>query len=211
MRNIVVILSVLTAAFAVLTIRAYLNSNLTQKVIFKPLTMVCIIAIAFLQTSDMPYYKTAILIGLFFSLAGDMFLIWDKKLFLPGLIAFLLAHVCYTFAFYETPRLPNSIYSAIPFLIVFVIFVSILWRRLGPMKVPVIVYALTICAMGRFAMLRWLDHGTTDMLLAFAGASIFIVSDILLGYDRFRQPIPTKDIYVLGTYFLAQWLIAMSI
>lgn len=212
MQNTVLILSILTAISAVLTIVAYLRKNTSLKCVFKPATMLCIAAIAYLQPDAEPnYYKIAILIGLGLSLIGDVFLIFDKTLFLPGLIAFLLAHCAYVAAFYQTPTLPNSLYSALIFIFVFAVFIRILWFSLGEMKIPVIVYAFVICAMGRFAMNRWLNVGDTETLLAFAGAVVFVVSDMFLAYDRFKKPIPYKDIYILGTYFIAQWLIAMSI
>jgi len=212
MTNYEILLSVLALIFAALTIRAYLKSDTIQKCIFKPLAMLCIIGVAFLQPGgDLTFYKIAILIGLGFSLVGDMFLIFDKKLFLPGLVVFLLAHFCYVAAFYQTPTMPNAIYSAVPFVLFFAVFMRILWYSLGAMKVPVFIYALTICMMGRFAMNRFLNLETFDSALAFAGALIFIVSDSLLAYDRFKKPIPKKDIYILGSYFLAQWLIALSV
>ena len=212
MLNVCFLLSILTLIFSALTIRAYLKADTIQKCIFKPLAMLCIIGIALLQPdSDPQYYKIAILIGLGFSLIGDIFLIFDKKLFLPGLVVFLLAHFCYVGAFYQLPVMPNAVYSAVPFVLFFAIFMRILWYNLGTMKIPVIIYALTICMMGRFAMNRFLNLETTDAALAFAGALVFILSDSLLAYDRFKKPIPHKDMYILSTYFFAQWLIALSI
>ena len=215
MQNTELILSVLALIFAALTIRAYLKGDTLQKCIFKPLAMLCIIAIAFLQPGgDLQYYKIAILIGLGFSLIGDMFLIFDKTMFVPGLVTFLLAHFCYVAAFYQAPAGANAVYSAVPFVLYFAIFMRILWYSLGAMKWPVMAYALTITMMGRFAMNRWLnagDGGGIEALLAFAGALVFIVSDSFLAYDRFKKPIPQKDIYILSTYFLAQWLIALSV
>jgi uncharacterized membrane protein YhhN len=207
-----ILLTILTFLFAMLTIRAYLKADTVQKCIFKPLAMLCIIGIALLQPGGDPqFYKIAILIGLGLSLIGDIFLIFDKQLFLPGLVVFLLAHCCYVAAFYQLPVMPNAIYSAVPFVLFFAFFMRILWYSLGPLKIPVIVYALTICLMGRFAMNRFLNLETTESALAFAGALVFILSDSLLAYDRFKKAIPKKDIYILGTYFLAQWLIALSI
>src|ERR1044072_8145007 len=212
MINSYVILSILALLFAALTIRAYLRADTVQKCIFKPLAMLCLIAIPLLQPdSDPQFYKIAILIGLGFSLIGDIFLIFDKQLFLPGLVVFLLAHFCYVAAFYQLPVMPNAIYSAAPFVLFFAVFMRILWFSLGPLKVPVFVYALTICMMGRFAMNRYLNLQTIETALAFAGALVFIASDSLLAYDRFKKAIPKKDIYILSTYFLAQWLIALSI
>jgi len=212
MFNYIILLSFLTFLFAALTIRAYFKKDTLQKCFFKPAAMVCIITLAFLQPEDdASFYKWAVIIGLGLSLVGDVFLIFEKTMFLPGLIAFLLAHFCYVAAFYQLPNGPNAIYSAIPFVIYFAIFMRILWYSLGAMKIPVIIYALTITMMGRFAMNRFLNLETIESALAFAGALIFIISDSFLAYDRFKKPILHKYIYVLSTYFLAQWLIAMSI
>src|ERR1700733_14563430 len=114
----IVALSSFVLISAALTIRAYLKSDTIQKCVFKPLTMLCIIAIAILQPAagESDFYKTVILIGLGLSLVGDICLIFDKQLFLPGLIVFLLAHFCYIAAFYQLPNGPNAIYSAIPFI-----------------------------------------------------------------------------------------------
>ncbi len=212
MTNFEILLSCLTFLFVALTIRAYLRADTVQKCIFKPLAMLCIIAIAWLQPDSGPqFYKIAVLIGLGFSLVGDIFLIFDKQLFLPGLVVFLLAHFCYVAAFYQLPVMPGAVYSAVPFVLFFAVFMRILWYSLGPLRIPVFVYALTICMMGRFAMNRWLNLQTIESALAFAGALVFILSDSFLAYDRFKKAIPKKDIYILSTYFLAQWLIAMSI
>src|ERR1700755_1182197 len=103
-------LSVLALLFATLTIRAYLKADTVQKCIFKPLTMLCIIGIALWQQNDSAqFYQTAILVGLGLSLIGDIFLIFDKQMFVPGLVVFLLAHLCYIAAFYQLPVMPNAI------------------------------------------------------------------------------------------------------
>jgi uncharacterized membrane protein YhhN len=47
-------------------------------------------------------------------------------------------------------------------------------------------------------------------LLAGAGAALFVASDALLAWDRFRAPFHASRAAVLSTYFLAQWLIALS-
>src|SRR5213080_3500470 len=44
-------------------------------------------------------YDTAILIGLVFSLAGDVFLMLPRARFVAGLTSFLAAHIAYLFAF----------------------------------------------------------------------------------------------------------------
>jgi uncharacterized membrane protein YhhN len=39
------------------------------------------------------------------------------------------------------------------------------------------------------------------------GACCFMLSDGLLAYNRFVQPLPAAQLAVLGSYYAAQWLI----
>src|SRR4030042_4524149 len=72
--------------------------------VLKPLTMVLVIAIALLAETPVPAaYKTLILAGLLFSLAGDIALMFPEKWFTAGLVSFLVAHVFYILAFKPGP------------------------------------------------------------------------------------------------------------
>ncbi|MGZ5469974.1 MAG: lysoplasmalogenase family protein, partial [Candidatus Aminicenantales bacterium] len=62
-----------------------------------------------------------------------------------------------------------------------------------------------------FAAGRFVDLGGLRPLLAFAGAVLFLISDSVLAYDRFGRKIGPAQIIILGTYFPAQLLIALSI
>lgn len=39
------------------------------------------------------------------------------------------------------------------------------------------------------------------------GAVIFVTSDFILAWNRFVEPVPYRNYLVLGTYYLAQWLL----
>src|SRR6185503_13370199 len=97
------VLSILAFASAVLAIlSAYQKRRLTHY-LFKPLTVVLIMLIAFQSKhTTSPFYRQAIIAGLIFSLAGDIFLMLPDR-FIPGLVSFLFAHVFYIAAFtYES-------------------------------------------------------------------------------------------------------------
>lgn len=200
------VLSILALFSAVLTIRAYWLDSDAQKYIFKPLTMIFIIALAFNGDSSPNFYKTSIIIGLIFSLAGDVFLI-SPRFFLHGLIAFLLAHICYIAAFFHVPGL----LAAVPFLIYVLFFLRVLWSNLRKLKPAVFVYALVIAAMGWFAVDRAIPFAANKDSLAALGALLFIVSDSILACNKFKAPFKSADFLILSTYFAAQWLIALSV
>jgi uncharacterized membrane protein YhhN len=82
------------------------------------------------------------------------------------------------------------------------------------MRVPVAIYALVLAAMAAQALSR--DRqlagtpGQRAARLAALGGLFFMVSDTVLAYGRFRWNIPYNAIWVLGTYYAAQYLFARS-
>lgn len=203
-----VFLSIVALISAVFTIRAKICGNDSLQYVFKPLTMTAIILTACFNSSSAPdFYQKAVLAGLIFSTVGDVFLINDKKFFVHGLLSFLLGHLCYVAAFCTTPHLPSGVF----YLIYVAFFLNILWQRLGQFKISVIVYAATIAAMSWLAFSRYLESGSDKTFAAFVGSIFFVASDSLLAHNKFRKPFSLAPIFILGTYFVAQWLIALSV
>lgn len=44
-------------------------------------------------------------------------------------------------------------------------------------------------------------------LLYALGALLFVISDFILAWNKFVEPVPYREILVLGTYLSAQWLL----
>lgn len=61
-------------------------------------------------------------------------------------------------------------------------------------------YAVIICTMFLLALLQ------RSSLYAL-GAAIFVISDLVLAWNRYVEPIDNASLYVMGTYYLAQWLL----
>src|SRR5258706_11528765 len=107
-------LSLIALISAIITIVAKLRENELLQFIFKPLTILAIILMVFLNSSaPITFYQRAILIGLIFSLIGDVFLIRQDRFFVQGLIAFLLGHLCYIAAFWTNPNLLSVLFYLI--------------------------------------------------------------------------------------------------
>jgi uncharacterized membrane protein YhhN len=208
---LILLLSSLVIVSALLHLKAEFYGPRRNIYFSKPLAMVFIILIA-LQTkhSVSPFYKYAILYGLLFSLAGDIFLMLPTDRFIAGLVSFLLAHLFYIAAFtFEGARAPNFLY-AIPLLVYGAVMLRILLPGLASMKAPVIVYMLVIILMAWQALNRWAGTAEQGSALAFAGAMLFVASDSLLAVNRFKKRIRGAQAYIMSTYFMAQWLIALS-
>ena len=179
--------------------------------IFKPLTMVFIIAIALLA-KDPPSkkYKFVIIAGLLFSMTGDIFLMLPVDLFIAGLVSFLIAQLIYTYAFRSGRPFRFKLLAILPFAIYGVSIFLILFPGLNGMAVPVTVYIIVIMTMAWQAWDQWDDVRKRWALLAFIGAVLFVISDTFLALNKFGEPFLAARALTLTTYFSAQWLISNS-
>lgn len=155
-------------------------------------------------------YANLILIGLLFSLAGDVLLEISADLFVPGLIAFLIGHIWYSVAFLSITRELNW-----PRLLPFAAWVMLAYLLLLPnlkdMAVPVAAYVIVIGAMmWRSAtvltqpVLRW-------QWLALIGALLFGLSDTLLAFKKFNGLIIGPSFTIMTLYWLGQLGLALSV
>lgn len=208
-----IILSICALIAAVLTIRASLTHAARQEYAFKPLTMVFIILIAVLEDDPVSStYQVLIVLALLVSLVGDVLLMLpDEKYFMPGLISFLVAHLVYIAVFTLESTGTPPIWYILPFLLYGVVVLRVLWRDLGPMRPAVMVYVGAIMIMAWQAANRWIATDTDGALLAMVGAYLFVASDSALAVERFKGAFRSAPIWVLSTYFAAQWLIALSV
>jgi len=204
------VLSLLVLASALLNVRAEYKGPRRQVYVFKPLTVVLVILIA-LQTkfAAAPLYKQLIIAGLLCSLAGDVFLIWPRERFVAGLVCFLFAHLFYVAAFTVDGARTLSVWGAAILVLYGTLMLRLLWPHLGKLKAPVSVYVAAILLMAWQALNRW-QAGEAGSALALAGALLFVASDSALALNRFKGEFKSAQAVVLGTYFAAQWLIALS-
>lgn len=188
----------------------------------KPLAMALLLLLAARAAAPVSArYRGTILLGLLFSLLGDIFLMLPVDLFLAGLGAFLLAHLCYLGAFFvgsDARTRPTSI-------AVFAVFgvanlAGLLPGLESAMWLPVIAYVIALLLMAGFALARArsmrMREGAASAVAASArlaaiGAALFVASDTLLAWNRFGGGIPLASLWVLATYFIAQWCIARSV
>jgi alkenylglycerophosphocholine/alkenylglycerophosphoethanolamine hydrolase len=155
-------------------------------------------------------YAWAIATGLFLSAIGDVLLGLPGR-FVPGLVAFLFAHVAYTTAFLADDRRLRLL-RAVPFLVWLV--AAFLWLRpgLGDTERPVVVYMLAIGAMmwRAAARVEGRDRPRPGAWAALVGAALFGLSDTLIAIDRFRAPIPGARYPIILLYWAGQAGIAAS-
>ena len=178
--------------------------------VFKPLVMV--FAIFFIAINDHPTattgtFRSTFIAALTFSLAGDVLLMFPGY-FIPGLVAFLLAHLCYIALFRQgVPWFPSR-RALLATLAIGAAVYALLWSGLNPvLKIAVAAYVVAIAlmaaqALGRATVLR--DPAATGVAV---GAGFFMLSDSLLAVNKFVSPLPMAQVWVLTTYCLAQILL----
>ncbi len=137
-----------------LYIRAKYSSLKYQLLIFKPLTMLLIVAIAILYPAIETNYKIFVIAGLLFSLVGDMFLIFPEKHFIKGLLTFLIGHVLYIIAFMVSAGIHYTEWIYLPIIIISIFYLKTILSHTGKKTIPVIIYILIIAIMGWIAMER---------------------------------------------------------
>jgi len=179
--------------------------------VFKPLTMVLIITLAIIRGLNVaPSYKYFIVSALLFSLIGDILLMEPFDKFVQGLFAFLTAHVIYIFAFIQNVDAFNFSVS-IPVFTFAVIIYCVLYKKLDRMRIPVLVYMIIISIMGWAAVNRYLNFVDAKSLYVFVGGLLFLFSDSVHAINRFKKQFGAAEVIILGSYFSAQILFALSI
>jgi len=134
---------------------------------------------------------------------------FSEKSFVPGLIAFLLAHLVYIAAFISVDGILYSWIFFI-FLIVGILIFRMLNKKLGKLQIPVAIYISAIAIMTWQSWELYISTGSYGFGLAALGTLFFLISDFALSVNKFLKPMNYAQIIILPTYFIAQWLIAIS-
>ena len=151
-------------------------------------------------------------LGLVCSLAGDVLLMLPERFFLPGLVAFLLAHLAYIAGLNASGiAWPAEALLAIPLaLIGGWLFGRVrgALRAKGRSKLvgPVAVYATVISLMvvSALATLFRGEWAAGPAALVSAGAGLFFISDAVLAWNRFVAPMRNGKLVVIVAYHLGQ-------
>jgi len=200
-----------------LLIRAVILEKQWQVYVLKPLSTLIVIAVAclsLLQPERNLTYTVGVLLGLMFSLMGDVALIFEEKrgALLAGLGSFLLAHVAYAVVFTMLGRVSLwDVPSAGVLLAAGVGVYALLKTKLGALRIPVIVYIVVISIMvsRAVATLSGPAFTTGQAVMIATGAVSFYISDVILALCRFRSPWRYRRIS-LAFYYGGQLLIALA-
>jgi uncharacterized membrane protein YhhN len=201
------VLLVAAAAFALGNWVAVARSSRIGIYVCKPATLLLLIGLALTLDPTHADVRAWFVIALVLSLAGDVFLMLPRDVFVAGLAAFLLAHVAYIVGL--------NLHTEGVWLLAIPVFVvtAFLGRRLvdaivasgAPEMVgPVVAYVLVISIMGASAL-------ASGNWVAAVGALLFVTSDSLIGENRFATSQPWMPVTIMVTYHVGQALLVLSL
>ena len=158
--------------------------------------------------SVVPSGRLWLLAALAGSLAGDVLLLFPGW-FVPGLVAFLLAHLAYLMLLRQGVGWFPSRRALAGTLGVGAAMYAFLWTGGLPtgLRVPVAAYVAVIALMAAQAIGRATVMRDTAAWTVAVGAAFFMLSDSLLATNKFAMPLPLASFWVLTSYYAAQVLI----
>lgn len=190
------------------------------QLVTKAIPLVCMLVWLWMLPRDR--FANTIMAGLAVSLAADLVMQWDKSMFLPGLVIFLVAQISYIVAFVGVTK-RGSWVRLLPFAVWGIVAFLILNPYLRDLTLPVAVYIIAIITMmWRAAATVGAQGKTRDFeLAAMLGAISFGLSDTLLAFNRFiwndtltffniSEAAPFISTLVIVLYWLGQWGIALA-
>lgn len=183
---------------------AVARGNKRADYFFKPAALSALIAVA--VTEDV---ATAVVVALAFSLAGDVFLMLPRNLFIFGLGSFLMAHSAYFIAFRP---IPDEWWIPAAWLLpVGVLLVLKMKDGAGKLFPALVAYMIAIIAMVVAAASEmWESEAISSWPLAATGAGLFMASDALIGWNRFVESLAWAPVAIIVTYHVAQMLLVES-
>jgi len=181
----------------IVALELYFGSSTSLEVfrhISKPSILIALIIFFIVNTNNVPKtIKIPVLLALIFSLLGDVLLLFVQKnefFFILGLIAFLIAHIMYSIAFFRERDPKKSPYV---FGVLLIGYASVLFYQiqssLGTMLLPVTAYMIVILSMAICAYLRKGNIKAIGYYFVFVGAVLFMISDSLLASYRHTKKI----------------------
>lgn len=185
----------------------------------KPLTMVFLFAFLFTATK-LEGIALWFGIGIILSMFGDIFLMLKNEQFLAGLVAFLLAHLAYIIGFNQS--LPPLDLFGLLMAVILGLIAAQIYKRIAAglakqgkesLQKPVFAYTAIIAIMLLSALLTFSrsDWSKNAATIVSIGATLFLISDVLLAWTKFIQPIKNGRVKNIAAYHLGQIILIYGV
>lgn len=176
----------------------------------KPGTLAALVGVALALDPAESDVRAWFVLALALSLAGDVFLMLPRDLFVAGLTSFLLAHLAYVVGLdLHGGSAGELALAAVPVAVVGAVLATRILRAVvagGRREIvgPLVAYLLVISAMVTSAL-------ASGSIWATAGAVLFFGSDALIAETRFVRPHRGAPVAIMVTYHLGQAGLVLSL
>lgn len=185
----------------------------------KPLIVLSLLGYYLLNS---PFRSVIFILALVFCCLGDSLLLFqsgNEMFFMLGLGAFLVAHIFYILSYRQYGLIQpgaetvgtHKMRLAFPVVLAGTGLVVVLLPSLGPLKIPVMMYALILSLMVVGAIFRLGRTSAVSFWMVLSGALLFMVSDSLLAINKFLNPLPNASLWIMVTYCAALFFIVQGI
>ena len=162
-----------------------------------------LLLLLFLVARSFAAYSGLLILALVFGLGGDVAMAFER--FMLGLGLFLVGHIFYIGLWCQQLDVSRC-WRLIPLLLLTIAGASYLLPHTGEMMVAVALYFSVITLMAATASLSSIASG-----LGLLGAYSFLVSDFVIGWNKFIEPLQWAPSVIMVTYYLAQLLMVVAV
>jgi uncharacterized membrane protein YhhN len=184
---------------------------------FLPTLSAVVVVLLFRPTASL--FHLLLVVALIFCVLGD---IGMETKFLVGVGFFLIAQLLFISNFvWHSLLLGVSFLPLAAFFTAFIVWILVIIfltqyiesgdTGLENMKIPLIIYALTVSLTFCSALILWLTSGVLLGFIPVIGAFFFVISDFTIGIKEFRHHFNKAEVFIFTTYYLAIFLLSLNI
>lgn len=158
-----------------------------------------------------------IILALVTSFVGDMLLVETKGIRIKlGIASFMICQLLYIAEWVISTNWANVtivsiLVPAVLYIVVCVMIFRHIRQGLDGMRLPTVVYLITISSMSFMAFNLMLTTSVWPFGLIFVGSLFFMASDTMLAVETFRSPFKHSNFLIMKTYLIAQTLIIFGV
>ncbi len=169
--------------------------------ISKSATTFLILLLPFFSTlKEETFSIKGVVLGLLFCLMGDI-LILKESLFVFALGSFLIGHLVFSVVLIQKCGFQRNLFVLFPLLFIAIVLFISMRSGLGAIKIPVIFYIGCIVFMCWQALSVHLQFKNKASMWFALGALLFLISDSVLGINKFVGTFSYSSVLILSTYW----------
>lgn len=181
----------------------------------KPLLVLSLLAFAWHKKAESKQDLRALMAALFFSLLGDIALMFQEKLyFLLGMGAFAIGHLAYIFYYLKKGLKWNTVVVFAVVMVLAASFFGLINLIVLPQELSLAVYLYFVIIGAHFIISALAFKSAKITLYPLLGILLFLFSDWWIAYHKFGEALSVSwhnNLIIMLSYAAAQGLIVLGV